>query len=78
MGVQELLSLILDTVRARLRNGEFTERALARRVGVSQAHLHNVLKGARALTPAQADRICGELGISVLVLADRRARDKAA
>jgi transcriptional regulator with XRE-family HTH domain len=61
-------------VRLRIRNGEITERGLARRVGVSQVHIHNVLKGARAMTPALADKILDDLGISLLDLIDRAPR----
>ena len=51
----------LEQLRAQanmyIRNGYCSERSLARRVRVSQSQLHNVLKGARTLTPALADRI---------------------
>ena len=51
-----------------VRNGEWTERGLARRVGMSQSHIHNVLSGARILTPPTADRIMQGLALSVLDL----------
>jgi hypothetical protein len=44
---QRLISFVV----AKIRNGEFTERGLARVLGVSQPQLHNVLKGARPLKP---------------------------
>ncbi|MGP8243509.1 MAG: helix-turn-helix domain-containing protein, partial [Bryobacteraceae bacterium] len=40
-----------------VRNGELTERALARATGVSQPHIHNVLKGRRELSVEMADAI---------------------
>lgn len=48
-----------------VQNGEWTERGLARRLGVSQAHLHNVLKGRRRLTPELADVLMLELRITL-------------
>ena len=59
---------LLDTVRFRLRNGEWTERGLARQLGVSQPHVHNVLKGIRTLTPALSDLLLHLLGMSLLDL----------
>ncbi|MEZ5356743.1 MAG: XRE family transcriptional regulator [Bryobacteraceae bacterium] len=77
MGVEDLLNKILETIRARIRNGEFTERALARRMAVSQAHMHNVLKGVRSLTPPLADRLTAELGISLTALIGHGTGDGA-
>ena len=62
---------LLDNVRLKLRNGENTERGLALRVGLSQSHMHNVLKGERELTVDVADRILDELGMSALDLVER-------
>lgn len=59
---------LIASLRMRLRNGEITERNLARQIGASQPHIHNVLKGERILTPKLADRILRQLGISVLDL----------
>lgn len=60
---------LLAHVRALIRDGELTERGLARMIGMSQPHVHNVLKGARALTPEVADLILSRLGVSVLEMA---------
>ena len=54
-----------------MRNGDITERRLAKVVGVSQPHMHNVLKGARLLTPALADDILQQLRLSLLDLVGR-------
>jgi hypothetical protein len=59
---------LLDTVRFRLRNGEWTERGLAHQLGVSQPHVHNVLKGIRTLTPALSDLLLHLLDMSLLDL----------
>lgn len=57
-------------IRRLMANGDLTERGLARLVGVSQPHIHNVLKGARTLSPEIGDQIANVLGISLLELAD--------
>lgn len=59
--------LIAET-RARIRNGELSERALSRRIGLSQPHMHHILTGKRGLRAGVADRILRELQISVLDL----------
>ncbi|MFN0165285.1 MAG: helix-turn-helix domain-containing protein [Bryobacteraceae bacterium] len=50
-------------VLLRVRAGEVTERGLARRTAISQPHLHNVLSGARSLTPVVGDLLINALGI---------------
>ena len=55
-------------VRAFVQNGELTERGLARMIGISQPHMHHILKGARGLSVETADRILAKLKISVLDL----------
>jgi hypothetical protein len=67
----ELRSSLIAVLRARVRNGELTERGLARLVGVSQPHIHNVLKGARALSPELSDQILQHLRLSLLDLIER-------
>ncbi|MEO8660480.1 MAG: helix-turn-helix transcriptional regulator [Bryobacteraceae bacterium] len=62
---------LIDNVRLKMRNGESTERRLALRMGLSQSHVHNVLKGERELTLDVADRILDELGMSALDLVER-------
>jgi antitoxin component HigA of HigAB toxin-antitoxin module len=44
-------------LRKRIHSGELTERSLARITGISQPHMHNVLKGKRLLSLEKADRI---------------------
>jgi len=62
---------LLEILKARIRNGELTERGLARLVGVSQPHMHNVLKGARFLSPNLADQILRHLHMSAVDLMNR-------
>jgi hypothetical protein len=55
-------------VLARVRNGEISERSLARLTGISQPHVHNVLKGTRLLSTVMADRILRRLRIDMVEL----------
>jgi plasmid maintenance system antidote protein VapI len=52
-----LLEQLRQRVIERIAQGDVTERGLARKAGVSQPHLHNVLKGIRTMTPEVADRL---------------------
>jgi plasmid maintenance system antidote protein VapI len=52
----------------RVRSGEATERGLARAIGVSQPHLHNVLKGRHLFSIATADKILRHLNLDLLDL----------
>jgi len=60
-----LQARLIHVINTRIQNGDFTERGLARVVGVSQPQIHNVLKGARTLKPELADRLLGKLGMDV-------------
>jgi transcriptional regulator with XRE-family HTH domain len=66
----ELERRMLATIRERVRRGELTERGLARLTGVSQPHIHNVLKGKRDLSRDTADAILSALGMDLLDLLD--------
>lgn len=61
----ELKIRLINVVNARILNGEFTERGLARILGISQPQIHNVLKGARTLSADLADRLLTMLGLSL-------------
>jgi plasmid maintenance system antidote protein VapI len=63
-----LKSRLIRIVNMRIKNGDFTERGLARILGISQSQVHNVLKGARKLKPELADHIISRLDMSVLDL----------
>ena len=64
MYLAEIQQALIDTALRRVRAGELTERGLARLCGVSQPHLHNVLKRIRALSTASADRLMRALNLS--------------
>ncbi len=72
----DLFDLLLRHLRRMIRNGALTERGLARRVGISQSHIHNVLNGVRVLTANTADRILEGLELSVVDLIENEAPKK--
>lgn len=72
LSFRELQGRLLMYVVRRIRNGEYTERSLARILGVSQPQLHNVLKGARPLKPEFADSLLQYFKIGVLDLVGAR------
>ena len=65
-----LQARLIRFLNLRIQNGDFTERGLARILGVSQPQVHNVLKGARKLTPELADHLMCRFEMSVLDLLD--------
>ncbi len=76
LGLQDLQQRLLEAIRKRLASGELTERSLARLAGISQAHMHNVLKGARGLSLAAADTIMRRLNLSVWDLLTREELER--
>lgn len=68
MRFDDFQKLLVASLRARVRNGECTERGLAKAVGVSQPHVHNILKGVRILSPEVGDQILQKLNLSLLDL----------
>ena len=78
MGFQDLLDAFREQLRVRIRNGLMTERGLARLAGLSQSHIHNVLKGERVLTPHAADLLLEALGTDLADLIDAAATRRPA
>jgi len=68
MTFHELQQRVLEELRQRVRSGAATERGLARISGISQSHLHNVLKGKRLLSMDKADEVLRSLEIDILRL----------
>ena len=68
MDFKELQSRLVALLKSRLRNGELSERRMAHLTGISQPHIHNVLKGVRILSPRAADRILRSFQLTVLDL----------
>lgn len=79
MQLGELYERLVETARQKVRAGEITERKLARLCGLSQPHMHNVLKSFRSLSPESADRLMEALDINIPSLIFRSAaKDEAA
>jgi hypothetical protein len=68
MDFKELQIRLVTLLQSRLRNGELSERRMAHLTGISQPHMHNVLKGVRTLSPRAADRILRTFQLTVLDL----------
>ena len=71
MNFRLLQMRLVSDVRARVRNGELSERGLARLTGISQPHIHNTLKGKRLFSWKNADAILRELDLDLLDLIQR-------
>jgi antitoxin component HigA of HigAB toxin-antitoxin module len=63
---RELQRRLVAHLRTLVRSGDATERGLARLTGVSQPHMHNVLKGKRLLSLEMADRVIAQLHLDLL------------
>lgn len=63
MNFRDAQSRLLTYVADRIHNGELTERGLARLIGISQPHAHNVLNRVRNLSPEIFDSILKHLAI---------------
>jgi transcriptional regulator with XRE-family HTH domain len=68
MDFQQLERRFIEHLRERIRSGELTERRLARMAGISQPHVHNVLKGKRIFSLEMADSILHVLRLDLLDL----------
>jgi plasmid maintenance system antidote protein VapI len=71
MSFERMSSSLPEVARQRIHNGDFSERSLARFLGISQPHAHNVLKGVRHITPELFDTMLKRLGLDVLDLYPR-------
>jgi hypothetical protein len=70
MNFQELHHRLIGHLRDRVRSGELSERGLARLTGVSQPHIHNVLKGKRTFSNEISDVVLFFLKLDLLDLID--------
>lgn len=68
MNFHDLHVRLIEYLRETIQRGEITERGLARIAGISQPHIHNVLKGKRILSPQMADEVLRALQVDVLDL----------
>lgn len=65
MYFQDLQGKLIGIARERIQAGELTERGLARMCGISQPHMHNVLKTVRFLSTEALDRLMHALNVRV-------------
>lgn len=63
MSIVALQERVIAHLQLLVRNGELTERGLARRLKISQPHVHNVIQAKRLASPQLMDRILRELGL---------------
>jgi hypothetical protein len=70
---QRLIRRLNDEIRA----GKYTERALARRAGLSQPHVHNLLKGIRSPTAESADAMLRASSAGICDLIEQPQTDSA-
>jgi len=68
MTFRDLQMRLLAELRHRVKSGAATERGLARDTGISQPHLHHVLKGKRLLSVERADQVLRRLDLDLLHL----------
>ncbi len=68
MDFAEFHARLVEHLLRLVRSGEITERGLSRLTGVSQPHIHNVLKGKRLLSLSRADGILRQLNLDLLDL----------
>lgn len=55
MNCEQFQERLISRLKETIRNGELTERRLAFNVGISQPHIHRVLKGEKALSLKNLD-----------------------
>jgi hypothetical protein len=70
MSFHDLHQRLVRHLNRSVRTGAITERGVAKRAGISQPHIHNVLKGSRLLSWQSADALLRELQLDVLDLLD--------
>ena len=68
MNYRELHDRLVVHLRRLVGGGELTERGLARISGISQPHLHNVLKGKRLFSTEAADEVLRRMHLDIFDL----------
>lgn len=72
MLLQELLGELRSELNLQIAENKFSGTDLARRTGITQAHVSNFLRGRRGLSVELFDRILSSLNISILDLLLRK------
>ena len=70
IGFVELRQLALSAIHHKISNGEFSERALARRARLSQPATHNLLHGKRTGQLETLDSLCSAADVRIAELID--------
>ena len=65
MNLQQAQSYVLQHLRRLVGGGELTQSVLARRAGLSPAHVHNLLSGVRPMTADVADLLLRALKLDL-------------
>jgi hypothetical protein len=68
---------LIELARERVHSGEFSERRLAHLCGLSQCHMHNVLRGLRLLSNESADALMRVLELEIPDLVARISAQKS-
>lgn len=68
MYIEDLRERLVELARSRVQSGQVTERGLAQLCGISQPHMHNVLKGIRVLSIEFADQLMRALKVNAAEL----------
>lgn len=68
LGFAQLQMRLVNRLRDKVRSGEATERGLAHTTGISQPHIHNVLKGKKLFSSAMSDTLLIGLDLDILDL----------
>ena len=77
MTFEEAQYRVVARIRDLIHRGEWTERGFARWIGVSQPHIHNVLKGQRKLSRHLLDEILRSLHYSIADLCTKSELENA-
>jgi hypothetical protein len=66
----ELQKRLVDHLRRQVRSGAWTERGLSRATGISQPHIHNVLKGKKEFSLEMSDVVLRAMNLDIVDLLD--------
>lgn len=78
MNLQQAQSYVLQHLRRLVGSGEVTQSVLARRAGLSPAHVHNLLSGVRPMTADVADLVLKALSLDLEDLVPAREGTRVA
>lgn len=56
---------VIETVKAAMKSKEVTKSDLAKMIGCSYQHIHDLLSGRRRWNEDSIERVCSALGINI-------------